>query len=194
MSEVSKPYLSNLRNLTLAEWLALTRIITFPPMMVLIFILERRVFGWVYIALFFTDVLDGLAANLMKNDSDRREVLDSWGDILYLLIGIVAFFYFEPRFFISRWPFILIIAGLYLLQLVISLIKFGKPTHFHNYLTKVAVFFMVLFLLYLFLFSLRPVLFYIAIAFCSLDVIDQFIILLRIRKWETHISGFWKVI
>jgi phosphatidylglycerophosphate synthase len=72
-----------LKNLTLAEWLAFFRIITFPIMVALVFILDKNIYAWVYLILFSTDVWDGFVAYVMKNDSDRREFLDTWGDNLF---------------------------------------------------------------------------------------------------------------
>ncbi|MGK7391619.1 MAG: CDP-alcohol phosphatidyltransferase family protein [Candidatus Cyclobacteriaceae bacterium M2_1C_046] len=181
-----------LKNLTLAEWLAFFRIITFPVVIALVFILEKNVFAWTYLILFSTDVWDGLAGKLMKNDSTRREVLDTWGDNLYMVAGTVAFYHYETEFFNQYIEVILIVYGIYILELVMSLIKFGKPSNFHNYLAKAAAASQFLFMAHLLFFDPNFFLMVVAFFFSCLDVLDEIIILIKLKKWRTHIDGFWK--
>ncbi len=183
-----------MKKLTFPEWLAFFRIITFPVLVVLLFVIDRVVFGLIYVILFSTDALDGFTAWLLDNDSDRREILDTWGDNLYLTVGLAGFYYHEPAFFQSKLIIILTIIILYIIELIMSLIKFGRPSHFHNYLSKVAVFFMIIFLAWLFIFDINTALFYIVIVLIFLDIIDEFIILFSLKKWRTHIRGFWEVV
>lgn len=182
------------KNLTIAEKLSFFRIITFPVMVALIFLVEKHVYGWIYIILFSTDAFDGFFAWLQKNDSDRREFFDSWGDNLYILAGLIGFYHFEPLFFKSYFVVTLVVLGLYMFELILSLIKFGKPSYFHNYLAKTAAFFQIVFLAYLFFFEANLLLFLLAAFLSVLDVIDEVIILYNIKKWRTHIQGFWQVV
>lgn len=182
-----------LKNLTIPEWLAFFRIITFPVVVVLVFMLDKTAFAWVYIILFSTDVWDGFTAWLLKNDSTRREFLDTWGDNLYMIAGTVAFYHFEPQFFNEYLTYIILVYTIYILELVMSLIKFGKPSNFHNYLAKAAAASQFFFVAYMLIFEPNTLLFFIAVAFSILDVIDEIIILLKVKELKTHISGFWKV-
>jgi phosphatidylglycerophosphate synthase len=182
-----------LKRLTLPEWLAFFRIITFPIVVVLIFMLEKNVFAWIYIILFSTDVWDGFTAWVLKNDSTRREFLDTWGDNLYMIAGTIAFYHFEPDFFNEYSGYIILVYGIYVLELVMSLIKFGKPSNFHNYLAKAAAATQFFFIAYMLIFNPNFLLFFLAVIFSILDVMDEIIILLKVKKLKTHVQGFWKV-
>lgn len=185
--------ISMLKNLTLAEGLALFRIITFPLLVAFIFLLEKEVFAWIYLILFSTDVLDGFVAWLQKNDSDRREVLDTWGDNAYFAAALIGFYHYEKEFFMTYIFVIGAIIGLYVFELVLSILKFGKPSNFHNYLAKAGAFGMFVFFVDLFFYDANLSLFLLAVVFCLLDVTDQLLILWKIKSWKTHITGFWKV-
>lgn len=181
-----------LKKLTLPEWLAFFRIITFPIVLGLVFWLDKNVFFWVYMILFSTDVWDGLVAKIMKNDSSRREMLDTWGDNLYMFAGTVAFYHYETEFFQDHIILILFVYGIYILELVMSIIKFGKPSNFHNYLAKAAAASQFLFIAHLLYFDPNFLLLLIGFFFSFLDVLDEIIILLKLDKWQTHVKGFWE--
>ena len=180
------------KDLTLAEWLAFFRIITFPLVTGLIFFLDKNAFAWTYIILFSTDVWDGLAAYIQKNDSDRREILDTWGDNLYMIAGTVAFYYYEQAFFNNNIEFVLAAYFLYAIELISSIIKFGKPSNFHNYIAKAAAASQFAFIAYLLIFEPNFYLLLLAFGLSCLDVLDEMIILIRLKKWETHLKGFWE--
>lgn len=181
-----------LKQLTIPEWLAFFRIITFPIVLGLVFLLDKTTFFWVYLILFSTDVWDGLFAFIMNNDSDRREMLDTWGDNLYMVAGTVAFYHYEPQFFHDNLIMILIVYGIYIIELVMSLIKFGKPSNFHNYMAKAAAASQFLFIAHLLYFDPNYLLLLVAFSLSVLDVIDEIIILLKLKEWKTHVHGFWK--
>lgn len=183
-----------LKNFTLPEWLAFFRVITFPVMIALVFFVEKDVYGWIYLICFSTDVLDGVFAFVFKNDSARRAVLDTWGDNGYMIAGLIGVYYFETTFIESYLYVIVAVVGLYILELIMSLIKFGRSSHFHNYLAKVAAFCQFAFFIFAFFFKANAFLFSLAAFFSVLDVIDQIIILSKVKKWRTKVNGFWQVI
>jgi hypothetical protein len=107
------------------------------------------------------------------------------------LAGMVGFYHYEPVFFERYIEFILFVVGLYALELVLSLLKFHKPSNFHNFAAKAAAFSQFVLLAYLFFFEANLFLFCLAVFFSVLDVIDELIILYKVKEWRTHVKGFW---
>ncbi len=65
-------------------------------------------------------------------------MLDSIADDLNLAAAIVGVYVLDPDFFVKERVTILILAGLYLAQNALALIKYHQLTTFHTYLAKIA--------------------------------------------------------
>ncbi|MGK7397230.1 MAG: CDP-alcohol phosphatidyltransferase family protein [Candidatus Cyclobacteriaceae bacterium M3_2C_046] len=183
----------NLKNLNTAEKFAISRTITFPILLILIFTVNKHTVAWFYLILWCTDFIDGFFAKFFNMESARRAKLDSLGDILFLLVGMVGFIKFEYQFFAGHLIWILLVVGLYLIVFIMSLIKFKKPTNFHSYLAKVAALVLVVFLSHSFFFSPSPLLFYFAVVISLLDALDQIILVLMLKHWQANIKGIWEL-
>lgn len=181
----------NLKNLNLAESFALSRLITFPIMIAIIFFADRMIVAWMYLIFFSTDVLDGFFAHFFGMETKRRSKLDSTGDVLFLLAGLVGFYVLETSYFQQKIVWLGILAFFYLFQLSVSMIKFGRPSSFHTYSAKLAAFFQFLFLAWTFFFSPSDFLFYTAFILGVLESIDELLVALHIKKWETNMKGIF---
>lgn len=181
----------NFKALNIAEWFSFSRIITFPIVILLVLLDERQITAWFYIIMFSTDFLDGFFAYFFNMEGKRRAQLDTMGDILYIIAGIFAFFIFEPDFFMNHRYWILSVAFLYLVQLTISLIKYGKPSLFHTYLAKTATTCQVVFIAHMLFFKPSETIFYIAIVFSILEVIEEVFMLFYIKEWKENVKGIW---
>jgi phosphatidylglycerophosphate synthase len=179
----------NLKNLNLAEWFALSRLITFPIIMGLVFYGDRTLFAWLYLILFSTDVLDGFFAHFFNMETSRRSKLDSTGDVLYFFAGVFAFYIFEPDYFINKWPWLVVLSVLYSLQFAICMIKFKRPSSFHTYSAKFAAFIQFVFLAWTFFFFPNDFLFYAAFIAGVFESIDEILIAIHLKKWDTNMKG-----
>ena len=183
-----------LKKLNIAEFFSLVRVITFPLLLYFTFVDERYVVAWLFIILFSTDFIDGFFAKFFKMESDRRAKLDSLGDVLFFISGIIGFYQFENQYFIDNFIFIAISGGLYLSVFIISLIKFGKPVNFHTYTAKITAVFLVVFLAYVLFFGGNDFLFFLAFTFSVIETIEEIIIIQYIDDWNANIPGLWFVI
>lgn len=181
----------NLKKLNTAEWFSLSRIITFPIVIILILMDLRHVTAWFYVIMFSTDFIDGFFAYFYNMEGKRRALLDSVGDILYLLAGLYGFYVFENEFFIEHLNWIVFVALLYVIELAVSLFKYGRPSFFHTYLAKIATGFQVIFISYMFFFHASALIFYMAIFFSILEVVEEVIMIFNIRKWRANVKGIW---
>lgn len=183
----------NLKKMNLAEWLAFSRLLTFPIVLLFIFLNKRDTAAWLYLIFFTTDFLDGLAALMFNQESKRRANLDSWGDIIFLITGMVGFAWFETGFFLENLPWILIPLFLYIFELGFAMKKFKRKSSFHTYFAKVTAFFQVIFLVHMFFFSPNLLLFGIAVCCSILDPFEDIYITYKLKTWKANVRGIWCV-
>lgn len=144
-----------------------------------------------FLLLFSTDALDGFFAKILNQETDRRQKLDTNGDILFLFTGLAGFYVFETDFFQKHVAWIVVVLILYISQFTISLIKFGRRSYFHTYSAKLAAFFQVLFLAYMLFFTPIEWIFYAAAILSCIDAVEDIIIALKIDKLKMNIKGIW---
>ncbi|EMR02020.1 CDP-alcohol phosphatidyltransferase family protein [Cesiribacter andamanensis] len=182
----------NLRRLNLAEGLSFFRVISFPIILLFIYLDMRSTTAWLYLIFFSTDTLDGVVARLLNMESDRRAKLDTLGDILYLLTGLVGYYTFAPEHFLKNILLIGLVLGLYLLQFILALSKWGKPSSYHTWLAKLAAIFQVAFFVWMFFVGPHPFFFYAAAGISLLDALEDILITLSLKERRSHIRGlFW---
>lgn len=165
---------------------------------VLLFFIWRKneeAFQWLLAVSFFTDAIDGFLARKYKVVSIVGSRLDSIGDDLTVLMGIIGMVVFRPAFFEDHYPTMIAVTLLFLVQASIALYKFGKFTSFHTYLAKLAALFQGCFLILLFFLPEPPVwLFYAAALVTAADLIEETALVIRLREWKTDVKGIYWVI
>jgi phosphatidylglycerophosphate synthase len=181
--------LMNLKRLNIAELFALWRVVSFPIILFMIFAGSRSLTAWLYLIFFSTDLLDGICANLLNMESERRARLDTLGDILYLLTGTVGYYVYETGHFIEHIWLIGGVLTAYLLQLILAISKWGKPSTYHTWLAKLAAFFQVVFLVSTFFFGAYWLFFYLAIGISLLDALEDIVITFLLRNRKSHLKG-----
>jgi phosphatidylglycerophosphate synthase len=181
----------NLKDLNIAEWFSFSRVLTFPIVILLVLLEKREITAWFYIIMFSTDFIDGFFAYFFNMEGKRRAQLDTLGDILYILAGIFGFYIFETEFFLDHLIWVALITFLYLVQLLISLLRFGRPSLFHTYLAKIATVSQVIFICHMFFFTASAFIFYVAIVASLLEVIEEIIMALKIKETKENVKGFW---
>ena len=173
--------------------ITLYRVITAPLLLALIFLKQPDIFKWLLACSFFTDAIDGYLARKYKVTSLLGAKLDSIGDDLTVLAGLVALIMFNPEFIKKEIIVIILLVALFIIQVSFALIKYGKVTTFHTYAAKVAAVSQGIFLILTFFLD-EPVseLFYLA-AFCTAyDLVEEIILVYLLPKWEANVKGlFW---
>lgn len=150
-------------------------------------------FRWLLAFSFFTDAIDGFLARKFKAVSIAGSRLDSVADDLTMVMGIAGIAVFKPDFVWEQLPLIFLLTGLYLLQLLLALIRYGKPTSFHIYFAKAAAVLQGIFLVLLFFLPQPPLtLFYLAAVVTAVDVLEEIILVFTLPRWKANIKGlFW---
>jgi len=173
--------------------ITLYRIVTAPLLLFLVWRHELQWFKWLLAASFFTDAIDGYMARKYKVTSIAGSRLDSLGDDLTVLAAIIGMLVLKWAFVLREKVILLILCGLFVLQLVLALVRYGKQSSFHTLLAKTAAVLQAAFLLLLF-FLPEPlyILFYIMAAITALDLVEEIILVLFLPRWQANVKGvYW---
>lgn len=169
------------------------RIVTFPLLIFLLIIHQFTIFKWLLLASFMTDAIDGYLARKYNATSILGAKLDSIGDDLTVLAAVAGLLSVQPDFIEKELMLILILAGVFLIQLICSLVKYKKISSFHTYLAKTAAVVTAIFLLSIYFFEkiLYP-LFYASYIITSLELLEEIIIVFILPEWKANVKGvYW---
>ena len=152
-------------------------------------------FRWLLAVSFFTDAIDGMLARTWKVVTVTGARLDSVGDDLTVLAGIIGMVVFKSTFLKEQLFSVVLLLSLFATQTILAFLKYGKMTSFHTYGGKVAAVLQAVFLLSLFFLSKEPYgLFYIAVVFTALELIEEIILIYMQPVWEADVKGLYWVV
>ena len=170
------------------------RIVAAPFLIILIFTGRYDIFIWLLGISFFTDLIDGYLARRYKVNSILGSKLDSFGDDLTVVCAIIGLFVFKSIFIKEEAVILLSLFSLYIIQTVLAFYKYGKMTGFHTYMAKLAAILQgVFFLMVFFTQNDFLFLFYLAAIVTAVELIEEIIIVLILKKWEANVKGLYWV-
>jgi len=139
---------------------------------------------------FLSDVLDGIAARMLGQESEFGALLDSWADLLIYFTIAVSAWLLWPDIAHREQVYILMTIGSFLLPVIVGIIKFHAFTSYYTWMVKFAVATMGLsfFLLFLFDFSLP---FRVAAFICLLAAIEEIAITCYLSKLHSNVQSLW---
>lgn len=180
------------KNFNIADWFSFYRIIASPILIALVFFDQQLIFTWLLLISYLTDAIDGFLARKLKITSSRGSQLDSFGDQITLVVGLIGLFYFETEFIKENLIIIVIAFIPYIIQMIIAYSKFGKATAFHTYLAKFSAFVQATFILWSLFFNPVYVLFYIMIGIGILETIEEITLIFMYKDWTSDVKSiFW---
>lgn len=175
--------------------ITLYRLIAAPFLLFLILTRQSDLFKWLLALSFFTDAIDGYLARKYKVVSVMGAKLDSLGDDLTVIVGVIGLFVLKPDFIKTELMWLVAIFILFVIQVVSAFTRYGAVTSFHTYLAKLAAIIQGFFLILAF-FMPEPlrVLFYIAVAITALDLVEEIILTFLLPKWQANVKGIYWVL
>ena len=179
------------KNYNIADWFSFYRIFAAPFLLLLIWLDLRLFFTWLLLISYSTDAIDGYLARKLKITSPRGSQLDSFGDQVTLIVGLIGLFYFETNFIKTNLVLILIAFIPYILQMGIAYFKYGKATAFHTYLAKLSAMLQSLFILWSLFFNPEYVLFYIMIIIGLLETFEEITLIFMYDNWASDVKGIY---
>jgi len=180
------------KNYNIADWFSFYRILAAPFLLLLIWFDAQLIFTWFLLISYLTDAIDGYLARKLKITSARGSQLDSIGDQITLIIGLIGLFYFENEFVKTNLTLILIAFIPYVIQMIIAFYKYGKATSFHTYLAKTSAILQSVFILWSLFFNPEYSLFYIMIVIGILETIEEISLVFMYKNWVSDVKSiFW---
>jgi len=179
------------KNFNIADWFSFYRIAASPFLLILIWLGEREVFTWFLLFSYCTDMIDGFLARSLKITSARGSQLDSFGDQITFIIGLIGLLAFEYDFMKENYLLILIAFIPYGIQMLLAFKKYGKATSFHTYLAKLSAITQGVFLLWLLFFNPIYWLFYAMIVLGLLETIEEITLIFMYDKWVADVKGIY---
>ncbi|MFT5753801.1 MAG: phosphatidylglycerophosphate synthase [Flavobacterium sp.] len=179
------------KNFNIADWFSFYRIAAAPILLILLLLDERQLFSWFLLISYLTDAIDGYLARKLKITSSRGSQLDSFGDQITLIIGLIGLFIFENEFIKNNIILISVSFVPYIIQMIIAYFKYGKATAFHTYLAKLSAILQSLFILYSLFFTPNYTLFYVMIGFGLLETFEEITLIYMYDSWSSDVKGIY---
>lgn len=180
------------REFNIADWFSFYRIAAIPVLAAALILGSREVFTWLLLISYTTDAIDGQLARRLNLCSARGSQLDSLGDQLTLIAGVIGLALFETQFVLDYIFPIGIALSLYLLQMVIAYFKYGKATAFHTYMAKTSALIQGVFVLWALFFSPIVELFWVLIGIGILETVEEITLIFMYPTWVKDVkSYFW---
>ena len=180
------------KNFNIADWFSFYRVAAAPLLILFLYLDQRQLFTWFLLISYATDAIDGYLARKLGITSPRGSQLDSFGDQITLVIGLVGLFVFESQFIKQNLVLIGVAFIPYIIQMGIAYYKYGKATAFHTYLAKISAVVQSAFILWALFFSPNYTMFYVMIAFGLLETIEEITLIFMYTNWASDVKGiFW---
>lgn len=179
--------------LTLPNILTCFRFVAAPPLLWLAWNGYGNAFLWLLAFTFLTDMLDGLAARLLNQESELGALLDSSGDLVIYTIMAISIWWLWPEI-VHRELTVIILATLsFITPPLVGIIKFHAFTSYHTWLVKAAVICIGLAFFILFIFDIAwP--FQLATFICLLAASEEIAITLYLTEIRSDVRSFWHII
>ena len=179
------------KNFNIADWFSFYRVVAAPFLLALVWFDQRLLFTTFLLISYSTDAIDGYLARKLKITSARGSQLDSFGDQVTLVIGLIGLFVFENEFIKQNLVLICIAFVPYIIQMLIAYYKYGKATAFHTYLAKLSAVIQSSFILWSLFFSPEYALFYTMIVIGLLETIEEITLIFMYSKWASDVKGIY---
>jgi len=179
------------KNFNIADWFSFYRVVAAPFLVLLLWLDKRHFFAWLLLISYLTDAIDGYLARKLKIASPRGSQLDSFGDQITLVVGLIGLLVFENEFIKKNILLIGVAFVPYIIQMGIAYYKYGKATAFHTYLAKLSAIIQSVFILYSLFFAPNYTLFYIMIGFGLLETFEEITLIYMYNTWASDVKGIY---
>lgn len=179
------------KNYNIADWFSFYRIAAAPILLVFVWYDQRLIFTWLLLISYSTDAIDGYLARKLKITSPRGSQLDSFGDQITLIVGLIGLYVFETEFIKTNLILITIVFIPYILQMLIAYFKYGKATAFHTYLAKLSAVMQSAFILFSLFFYPEYTLFYIMVGIGLLETFEEITLIIMYDNWTSDVKGIY---
>lgn len=136
-----------------------------------------------------TDIFDGIIARKVGVSSEKLRRLDSQTDLVFWLSLGIAAYLLNPDLIKGEWKGILLVFVMEALCYIVSILKFGKETCTHAFLSKMWGLSLVVAFTYLIGFQQTGWAFYLTVVLGFISHLDVILIILLLPKWQYDIPS-----
>jgi CDP-diacylglycerol--glycerol-3-phosphate 3-phosphatidyltransferase len=169
--------------------LSVARILAAPVLAGLAVVGNESVFTWVLIPALLSDIADGLVARLFHLQSKLGALLDSVADTLLVFVSIYGIWVFHRDVISHHAVECGVMVGAWVLENIASLLRYGRLSSFHTYLSKIAGYVLGIFVGVLFVFGFHPWLLHAAVAVSVLGNLEELVLLVLLPEWRSDVRG-----
>jgi CDP-diacylglycerol--glycerol-3-phosphate 3-phosphatidyltransferase len=170
------------------------RLLAVPVLLVLAATRHETAFACLLITAMLTDIADGWIARTFALETPRGAFLDSIADSALMFVSVYGIWVFHPDVMVEHAVLCWMAVGLWALENILSLMRYGRLSSFHTYLSKITANLLGVFIGVLFVFGFHPWLFYLAIGLTILSSVEELALLGVLRKWRSDVRGLWWVL
>jgi cardiolipin synthase (CMP-forming) len=155
---------------------------------------RAELFKWLLLACLLSDWLDGWIARRFKLMSKVGAALDSVADVLTLSIAAFGLWVFErPFVWAHRWGLLLVV-GLFVVELLAALLRYGKPSSFHTLLAHAAAYVNGFFLISIFFWGYLGWVYYPTVVLCAAELAEEIALVWLVPEWRSDVGGIYRVL
>ena len=169
--------------------LSVARILATPALIALAAAGNLSAFTWVLVPALLSDIADGLIARVFHLQSKLGALLDSVADTLLLFASLYGIWVFHPGIVEQHATAGIVLIGAWLLENVAALVRYGRLSSFHTYLSKIAGYLLGIFVGVLFVFGFEPWLLYAAVAVSVVGNCEELVLLALLPEWRADVRG-----
>lgn len=150
---------------------------------------DRTTFGVLVLVCLAFDVLDGLLARALHATTWFGALLDSVGDALLLVTAAGGLVLLYPAEISEHRVAFWFVPLVWLAENLAALVRYGRLSSFHTYLSRVAAIAMGVFGIVLFTRGFEPLLLQVAAALVGVATAEEFVLLYLLREWTPDVRG-----
>ena len=174
--------------------LSIARILASPVLLALAAAGNEPAFTWVLVPALLSDIADGLIARIFRLQSRLGALLDSIADMLLLFTSLYGAWVFHPDVVAAHWLAGVVLIGAWLVENAAALLRYGRLSSFHTFLSKVAGYLLGIFVGVLFVFGFEPWLLYLAVGVSVVGNCEELVLLALLPQWRPDVRGVWWVL
>ncbi len=169
------------------------RLLSFPVILFLALAGFRQAFAVMIIINLITDVLDGLIARMLKQQTEFGARIDTIADMGTYILVFLGIWLFKRADFAPHVVSFSVFIGLLVVALGLSLIKFGRFPSLHLYSWKIGGYIQGTFFFTLFAFGFITPFYYIMVYWGIFAFLEHIIIQLIIPEMRSNVKGLYWV-
>lgn len=178
----------------LPNLLSSARALAVPVLLLLAIEGQRTAFTWVLIPALLSDILDGLIARAFGLESKLGATLDSVADSLLMFVAVYGIWVFHPEVIREHAWLCGAAVGLWALEDVVALARYGRLSSFHTYVSKVVANLLGFFIGWLFVFGFEPWMLYLAAGSSVVASLEELALVKVLPRWRADVRGLWWVL